>query len=91
MANISDFAINLSDLTNSVSVLSLEPEDITPSILYSAIDQVSQKYDSKTFPVLIHPLSYAKTQSIKYKRVYHLWTLNMAYTDDYFKNFNLLV
>ncbi len=91
MANFSDFAMNLSDLTNSVSVFVLESEDVDPSIIYSSISQVAQKYEQKTFPVLIFPLPYASKQSINYEREYNLWALNMEYTDDYFQNFNLMI
>ena len=91
MANISDFAMNLSDLTNSVSVFAIEPEEIKPAILFSAMNQVAERYAQRTFPILIYPLEFAKAQSFKYKRVYQLWALNMDYTDEYFKNFNLLI
>ena len=91
MANISDFALNLSDLTNSVSVFVLDAEDLTPSILYAAINQIAEKYDQKTFPVLIYPLSYSEEQEFHYERVYNLWSFSMAHSDDYFKNFNHLI
>ncbi|MBS3758918.1 MAG: PilZ domain-containing protein [Desulfobacterales bacterium] len=91
MANFSDFAINLSDLTNSISIFVLEPDKLTPSILYLAISQLSEKYEQKTFPVLVFPFSYTKEQPLKYERLYNLWALSMAYSDDYFKNFDLLI
>lgn len=91
MANISDFALNLSDLTNSVSVFVLDADELTPTILYTAINQVSEKYDQKTFPILIYPLSYTEEQTFNYERIYNLWSFNMAHSDDYFKNFNHLI
>jgi len=91
MANISDFALNLSDLTSSVSIFVLEPEELTPSIMNDAISRVSEKYAQKTFPVLIFPLSYTEEHACSYERIYNLWTLNMAHTDDYFKNFEILI
>ncbi len=91
MANISDFALNLSDLTNSVSVFVLDADELTPDILCSAINLISERYEHKTFPVLIYPLSYTEEQIFNYERVYNLWSLSMAHSDDYFKNFNLLI
>ncbi len=90
MANISNFAINLSDLTSSISVFVLDPEGLSPSILYQPIYQLSEKYELKTFPLLVFPLSYADAQSLPYERTYTLWALNMEHTDAYFKNFNQL-
>ncbi len=91
MANISDFALNLSDLTNSVSVFVLDDDELALSTLFSAIAQISEKYDQKTFPLLVFPISYAEEQAFKYERTYNLWTLSMDHSDDYFKNFNLLI
>ena len=89
MANMTNFAINLSDLTNSVSIFVIEPEDLPPAILYAPVTQLAEKYEQKTFPVLIYPLSYA--EALSYERVYNLWVLNMEYTDDYFKHFERLI
>jgi len=89
MANMTNFAINLSDLTNSVSIFVIEPEDLPPAILYVPVTQLAEKYEQKTFPVLIYPLSYA--EALSYERIYNLWVLNMEYTDDYFKHFERLI
>ncbi|MDZ7830548.1 MAG: hypothetical protein U5L07_02215 [Desulfobacterales bacterium] len=91
MANISDFALNLSDLTNSVSVFVLEGDELSLPILYSAIAQISEKYAQKTFPILIYPVSYIEEQPFKYERIYNLWALSMDHSDDYFRNFNHLI
>jgi len=91
MANISNFAINLSDLTSSMSIFVLDPEQLPASTLYGPIDLLAEKYKLKTFPVLIFPLSYARAQSFHFERTYTLWALNMEHTDAYFRNFHNLV
>ena len=91
MLNISDFAINMSDLTNCISVFVIDPDNTESEIIYSAISQLSEKFKEKKFPVLLYPLSYAEGHSFKYEKTYNLWTLDMQHTDDYFKNFNYLV
>ncbi|MDA3895122.1 MAG: hypothetical protein PF482_03120 [Desulfobacteraceae bacterium] len=91
MLNISDFAVNMSDLTNCISVFVMDPDNTESEIIYSAISQLSEKFKEKKFPVLLYPLSYAEGHSFKYEKTYNLWTLDMQHTDDYFKNFNYLV
>jgi len=91
MLNISNFAVNMSDLTNCINIFIIDSEDLAKEIIYSAICQLSEKYKEKKFPVLLYPLSYADVHSFKYEKTYNLWTLDMQHTDDYFKNFNYLL
>ncbi|MFO7839677.1 MAG: hypothetical protein R6X08_09290 [Desulfosalsimonadaceae bacterium] len=91
MANISNFALNLSDLTSSVSIFVLDPEQLTPAILFSAVSLMAEEYEQKTLPILVFPLAYAESHSLSYERVYNLWSLNMEHTDAYFTYFNKLI
>ncbi|MBC2716280.1 MAG: PilZ domain-containing protein [Desulfobacteraceae bacterium] len=91
MLNISDFAVNMSDLTNCINVFVIDPENLSPEIILSAVSTLSEKYKEKKFPVLLFPADYADTHSLKYEKSYNLWALNMLHTDDYFKNFNYLI
>jgi len=91
MLNISDFAVNMSDLTNCISVFVMDPENFPPDILMSAISVLSEKFTEKKFPVLLFPAAYADEHGLKYEKSYNLWSLSMQHTDDYFKNFNYLI
>ncbi|HMA66257.1 MAG TPA: hypothetical protein VKO20_00425, partial [Desulfosalsimonadaceae bacterium] len=77
--------------TSSVSIFVLDPEHLTPGILFSAIARMADQYEQKTLPILVFPLSYAEAQSLSYERVYNLWSLNMEHTDAYFRYFNKLI
>lgn len=89
MANISDFAMNLSDLTNCVNIFVIDPE--TPfDILKQSVSMLADLYENHKIPVLLFPLSYARAVGRKYERVYALWALNMEYTDEFFKNYRAL-
>jgi hypothetical protein len=90
MLNISDFAVNMSDLTNCLKVFVLDPGHFPPDILLSAVAALSEKFAEKKFPVLIFPADYADRYGLKYEKSYNLWSLSMQHTDDYFKNFNYL-
>ena len=91
MLNISNFAVNLSDLTNCISVFVIDSENLSSEIVHSTISILSEKFKERKFPVLLFPLTYADTHSLKYEKTYNLWTLDMQHTDDYFKNFNYLI
>jgi hypothetical protein len=91
MLNISSFAVNMSDLTNCISVFVIDSENLSPEIIHTTIFLLSEKYKEKKFPVLLFPLAYADTHCLKYEKTYNLWALNMQHTDDYFKNFNYLI
>ncbi|MFH2219390.1 MAG: PilZ domain-containing protein [Pseudomonadota bacterium] len=85
MVNVSDVGLNLSDLTNCISVLVVDPDELSTDTLFSAISELSKKYAHNEIPVLLYPVSYAEDRSLPYDKQYNLWVLSMQYTDDYFK------
>lgn len=85
LVNIADIAINMSDLTSSVTLMVLEEDILTRDILNLALVQLSAFFPQKRFPVLLHPVSYAKKQAIPFKKTYILWILATRYSDHYFE------
>ncbi|MDH4205748.1 MAG: hypothetical protein OEV45_09495 [Desulfobacteraceae bacterium] len=83
--NISDVGLNLADLTSNIKVIVVDSSELTKDILYLALSQLSKKFEQDEIPVLIYPVSYVENNFIPYEKLYHLWTLNMQYTDHYFK------
>jgi len=83
--NISDVGLNLADLTSDIKIIVVDPSELTKDVLYSALSQLSKKFDQDEIPVLIYPVSYVEKNSIPYEKLYNNWTLNMQYTDLYFK------
>jgi hypothetical protein len=90
MLNLSNFALNMSDLTHCISVFVIDPENLPASILRAAVSSLSSHYKEKRFPVLLYPLAYADMHSLPYEKTYDLWALSMQHTDDYFRNFKHL-
>ncbi|MFP3980539.1 MAG: PilZ domain-containing protein [Desulfobacterales bacterium] len=89
MANVADFALNLSDLTNCINLFVIDEQ--TPyEVLQQSISVVGQYYSAAKVPVLIYPLTYARKSGRAFDRVYRLWALDMQYTDEFFKNYNAL-
>jgi len=85
MVTLSDFGLNLSDLTNCIHVIVLDSDDLPLNIFYSHLSQLSHYFEQNKIPVLLYPVSYSETQSMPYEKTYTLWVLNMQNTDDYFR------
>jgi len=83
--NISDVGLNLADLTSNIEIIVIDSSELTKDVLYLALSQLSKKFDQDEIPVLIYPVSYVEKNSIPYEKLYNQWTLNMKYTDFYFK------
>ncbi|OQZ02196.1 MAG: hypothetical protein B6D35_01600 [Candidatus Brocadia sp. UTAMX2] len=91
MVNISDIGLNMSDLTNCIHIIILDPEDLPDTILSSSVNMVSECYEQDKIPTLLYPISYAVDQSIPYDKTYNLWVLNLHYLDPYFRYLENLI
>ncbi len=87
MANISDPALNLSGLTNCVSLFILEQDAVAPEMVDSALSVVASHYARPRFPVLVYPHEYVRENRIPCDRVYNLWALDMNYSDECFQHY----
>ncbi len=85
-----DIGLNLSELTNSLSLFVLEPEDFPFEVFLRALSQLSLYDDRRMIPVLLFPIEYADRHSIAYERVYDLWVFGVDNSDYYFKYINKL-
>jgi hypothetical protein len=91
MVNMADLGLNMSDLTNSMTVIVVDPVGLSKTILHYALSLLTVKYQKADVPVMLYPISYAEEQAIAYERIYNLWVLNMHYTDYYFRYLKRLV
>ena len=85
IVNITNIGLNLSDLTNCIQILVIDPEDFTHRILNSMTYLLFSKFDKKEMPVMLYPVDFAESRSIPYEKQYTLWVLNLQYLDPYFK------
>ncbi len=77
MVNISDAALNLSNLTNCIHVFCIDEGSLDRNTLFSALQILSKYYDQKEIPVLLYPVSFADAKLIPYEKIYDLWILNI--------------
>ncbi len=81
---VSDLGLNLSNLTNCMQVFVLEPETLSPSALFAALNALRGHYPNEDPPVLVYPEDYLDRHSIPYEKKYILWVLDTCYSDGYF-------
>ncbi len=84
VVNISDIGLNLSDLTNSIHVIILDPDGLPSEIIKTVFSMLTTAYDQNEISILLYPSSYAKNHHIPSEKLYKFWALNMQYTDHYF-------
>ncbi|MGO9611595.1 MAG: PilZ domain-containing protein [Dissulfurispiraceae bacterium] len=84
--NISDFGLNMSNLTNCIHVIVLDPDDFPRNVFYAALSRLSQYYELKDVNVLLYPVSYAESHSIPYDKIYNLWIISTQCTVPFIKH-----
>jgi len=89
--NITDMALNLSDLTNCIKIIMVDQHVLTRDIIHNTISLLSKNFEQKKFPVLIYPSSFAVRENIPFEKTYNLWILNTQFSDDYFKHMDRLL
>jgi hypothetical protein len=80
----SDIGLNLSDLTHCIKIFILDANQLTKSILFSAIEKQLDCLNLNEMPILLYPKAYADLADIPYEKSYNLWILNTRYSDQYF-------
>lgn len=85
MANTADLGLNMSDLTNAVTFIEVDPQPLTGEIVHSVLDQLAHVYDTNDVPVLIYPQTAAARMGIETEKNYCLWVYDTQNLDYYFK------
>ena len=91
VVNITDFALNLSDLTNAVSIIVLNEELMSEEIMAQLIKALYSRYNKVNIPLMIYPSSAGERKNLDYAKTYNLWVLKTAYSDYYFRIINDLL
>jgi len=78
--NISDLAINLSELTNCLKVFVLDKKTPIKSI-NCATTMIAGRSPHANIPKLIFPVEYANDNELKYEKLYCLWIFKTRHSD----------
>ena len=85
MVNTTDTGINLSDLTNSIKIILLEPDAPAAGILEWALPALADHYAGDRITVLLFPATCAASLAIPCERIYTLWIIKTKFSDNYFQ------
>ena len=91
LVNISDIGLNLSDLTNCMTVIVIDSDNLTNETLNTALSIVSEQSELNEIPVLLYPSSFVSQTSLPFEKIYNLWVINLQFTDPYFSYLNRLL
>lgn len=85
LVNITDVAINMSDLTNCITLFVVDPTDLTRENIQMVFGHLAPYFEQSHFPVMLYPLSFAEKIDFNYEKRYILWILSTKYSDHYFQ------
>ena len=91
MVNLSDLGLNMSDLTNCITVFILNRTGLRADIIQTACSRLIVQFEQAYLPVLLHPAEDAAALKITAEKEYIFWALNTNYGDEYFRYIKRLV
>jgi hypothetical protein len=83
IVNISDFGLNMSELTNCIQFFVLDQNKVNKYIYNFAIGKIVEFYENKTVPVLLYPKSFAEKIELSCEKTYVLGLLNLDFLNEY--------
>jgi hypothetical protein len=85
LVNITDFGFNLSNLTNCIKFIAVDPEKLTGDIFKKVIFKLNEKFPFEELTVLVNPVSFAEAIQLPYEKIYNMWIMNTRFSDPYFR------
>jgi len=83
--NLSDFGLNLSDLTNCIKIFALDPDVFRRDRFESLLSMVCSRIGVEEIPVMLYPLIFVDEQRLPYDKLYNLWICSLQYSDPYLR------
>jgi hypothetical protein len=90
MINLADIGLNLSDLTNSITLFVLDQQELTAEIVYDALAVLMKSLDQEQLPLLIYPESAAESLNIPIEKRYVMWSLMPHFSDGFHRFTNAI-
>jgi hypothetical protein len=77
--------LNLSNLTNAITVLVVNPDALPREVYFTAISMLAAMYPTNDVPILTYPESYPEMLQIEVEKHYNLWAIDCRHLDPYFE------
>jgi hypothetical protein len=91
MVNLADIGLNLSDLTNSMTLFVLNQQELTSELIYHALSVLMKSLGQEQLPVLIYPEAAAETLKIPVEKRYVMWSLMPHFSDGFHRYTNSIL
>ena len=91
MVNLADIGLNLSDLTNSITLFVLDQHELTDQTVYNALSVLMTRFGQREIPVLIYPEAAAKSLEIPVEKRYVMWSLMPHHSDSFYRSMNAIL
>lgn len=82
---LTDFGLNMSELTNAATLFVVDPEDFGRDDFELLMSLLCVKFGLKRIPVFVFPENQADRWQLPREKTYHLWVLDTRHTDDYMR------
>ena len=83
MVNLSDVGLNLSDLTNCITLFVLDKQRLSHESLKGALSVLVKSFDQEQLPVLIYPEAAAERLKMEVEKRYVMWSLMPHFSDGF--------
>jgi len=91
MVNLADIGLNLSDLTNSITLFVLDQHELTKETIYDALSVLMRRFGQQEIPVLIYPEAAAKSLQMPVEKRYVMWSLMPDHSDIFYRSMNTIL
>ena len=86
VANISDIGMNMSNLTNCISIFILEPDSLPLEEFSAALNKICEIYENNHIPIMVYPPIYTENNFISKSKTYNFWVLDVQNIGDIYFN-----
>jgi hypothetical protein len=83
--NITDVAMNLSELSNAVHIYIVDGSGFSKKDLRLIMSLIAVKFNLDRYPAMIYPCEFLEKIEIPAEKIYNFMTVNLAYWDDYMR------
>lgn len=90
MVNLADIGLNLSDLTNAITLFVLDQHGLTTEILRGALSALLKRLALQEIPMLVYPEAAATCLNLPVEKRYVMWSLMPHYSDSYNRSLNAI-
>jgi len=91
MVNLSDVGLNLSELTNCITLFVLDHQELTNKMVCNALSVLMKSLGQEQIPVLIYPEAAAKSLKLPVENRYVMWSLMPHHSDGFHRYTNAIL